>query len=70
MQANKRFSLFLALAVALVIITGCGGGTSLSFPPPVGSFTNANLSGPFAFSYTGSDASGFLAVAAWYCFTA
>jgi hypothetical protein len=63
MQANKRFSLFLALAVALVIITGCGGGTSLSFPPPVGSFTNANLSGPFAFSYTGSDASGFLAVA-------
>ena len=63
MQANKRFSLFLALTVALVIITGCGGGTSLSFPPPVGSFTNANLSGPFAFSYTGSDASGFLAVA-------
>jgi hypothetical protein len=63
MQANKRFSLFLALAVALVIITGCGGGSSLSFPPPVGSFTNANLSGPFAFSYTGSDASGFLAVA-------
>jgi len=63
MPANKRFSLFLALTVALVIITGCGGGTSLSFPPPVGSFTNANLSGPFAFSYTGSDASGFLAVA-------
>jgi hypothetical protein len=63
MQANKRFSLFLALAIALVIITGCGGGASLSFPPPVGSFTNANLSGSFAFSYTGSDASGFLAVA-------
>ena len=63
MPANKRFPLFLATTIALVIITGCGGGRSISFPPPVGSFTNANLSGPFAFSYTGSDASGFLAVA-------
>jgi len=63
MQVNKRFSLFLALTVALIIITGCGGGSSVSFPPPVGSFTNANLSGPFAFSYTGSDPGGFLAVA-------
>src|SRR5882724_5294107 len=63
MPANKRFSLFLALTAALVIITGCGGGNSVSFPPPVGSFTNANLSGPFAFSYTGSDPGGFLAVA-------
>jgi hypothetical protein len=46
-----------------MIITGCGGSSRVTFPPPVGPFTNANLSGPFAFSYTGSDASGFLAVA-------
>lgn len=63
MRANKRFPLFLATTVALVVITGCGGSSRLSFPPPVGTFTNANLSGSFAFSYTGTDASGFLAVA-------
>ena len=63
MPLNKRFLLFLATTIALVVITGCGGSSRVSFPPPVGSFTNANLSGPFAFSYTGSDASGFLAVA-------
>ena len=35
----------------------------MSFPPPTGTFTNASLNGPFAFSYTGSDGGGFLAVA-------
>ena len=63
MPLNKRFLLFLATTIALVVITGCGGSSRVTFPPPVGSFTNANLTGPFAFSYTGSDASGFLAVA-------
>jgi hypothetical protein len=63
MSFNKCFLLFLATAIALVVITGCGGSSRVSFPPPVGPFTNANLTGPFAFSYTGSDASGFLAVA-------
>lgn len=63
MPANKRFLFFVATTIALVVITGCGGGNSLSFPPPQGGFTNANLSGSYAFSYTGSDAGGFLAVA-------
>ena len=60
---KKRFLPFLALATTLIVIAGCGGGNSVNFPPPQGSFTNANLNGPFAFSYTGSDAGGFLAVA-------
>jgi hypothetical protein len=63
MPANKRFPLFFAIAIALTIIVGCGGGSSVTFPTPQGGFTNANLNGPFAFSYTGSDAGGFLAVA-------
>jgi hypothetical protein len=63
MPANKRFPFFVAITIALVVITGCGGGGSLSFPPPQGGFTNASLSGPYAFSYIGSDAGGFLAVA-------
>ena len=60
---NKRFPLFIAAAIALVMVAGCGGGNSVNFPPPQGGFTNSNLNGPFAFSYTGSDAGGFLAVA-------
>jgi hypothetical protein len=63
MPANKRFLLFIATTITLVVIAGCGGGNHLSFPPPQGGFTNANFSGPFAFSYTGTDAGGFLAVA-------
>jgi hypothetical protein len=63
MLENKRFSLFLAITVALVVITGCGGGSSISFPTPQGTFTNANINGSFAFSYTGLDAGGFLSVA-------
>src|SRR6202163_4347913 len=64
MPANKLSFLFVATTIALFVVTGCGGGgNSISFPPPQGGFTNANLSGPFAFSYTGSDGAGFLAVA-------
>ena len=63
MPANSRFLFYIAATIALITMAGCGGGNSLSFPPPQGGFTNANLTGPFAFSYTGSDAAGFLAVA-------
>lgn len=64
MAAQRRFPLLVIVTIFMVVLAGCGGGgNSLSFPPPQGSFTNANLNGPFAFSYTGSDARGFLAVA-------
>jgi hypothetical protein len=62
MPANSRFLLYVATTIALIAMAGCGGGASLSFPAPQGTFTNASLTGPFAFSYTGSDG-GFLAVA-------
>src|SRR6478672_3503295 len=60
--AKKHFLASLA-AITLIAIAGCGGGGGVNFPPPQGGFTNSNLNGPFAFSYTGSDAGGFLAVA-------
>ncbi|HEX3155224.1 MAG TPA: hypothetical protein VHV32_11395 [Candidatus Angelobacter sp.] len=61
--AKKRFIVSIAAAITLITIAGCGGGGSISFPPPQGGFTNANLNGSFAFSYIGTDAGGFLAVA-------
>src|SRR5690348_2593992 len=63
MAAQQRFPLFVIVSIFMGVLAGCGGGNSLSFPPPQGSFTNANLNGGFAYSYTGSDARGFLAVA-------
>jgi hypothetical protein len=63
MVPAKKYFLASLAAISLIAIAGCGGGSSVSFPPPQGTFTNANLNGPFAFSYTGSDAGGFLAVA-------
>lgn len=63
MAVNQRIPLFLiALTILFLLVTGCGSG-SASFPPPQGGFTNADLNGPFAFSYTGSDATGFITVA-------
>ena len=64
MAVNQRFPLFIvAFSIVTFFLTGCGGGNSLSFPPPQGGFTNANLTGAFAFSYIGTDGGGFLAVA-------
>src|SRR5579864_4883762 len=63
MRASKHLPIFVVTIVVLIAVSGCGGGSHLSFPTPQGTFTNANLNGPYAFSYTGSDAGGFLAVA-------
>jgi len=60
----KHCLFFFFASFIIIFLAGCGGnGNSLSFPPPAGGFTNANLTGPFAFSYTGTDSRGFLAVA-------
>ncbi|HWF05814.1 MAG TPA: hypothetical protein VHA06_19155 [Candidatus Angelobacter sp.] len=63
MPANRRLLFFITTIFLLITIAGCGGGSSLSFPTPTGGFTNSSLNGPFAFSYQGVDANGFLAVA-------
>ncbi|HEU4415725.1 MAG TPA: hypothetical protein VFT65_13140, partial [Candidatus Angelobacter sp.] len=64
MAINQRSLLFITIIGVGILLAGCGGGgPSISFPPPQGGFNNSNLSGAFAFSYTGSDAGGFLAVA-------
>jgi len=58
MPANKHFLFYISLMAALVASTGCGSGTSLSFPAPQGGFTNASFDGSFAFSYAGQDVNG------------
>lgn len=63
MAVNQRYLLIVPLIAVLFLLAGCGGGGSVSFPPPQGGFTNASLSGPFAFSYTGTDSSGFISAA-------
>ena len=51
----------LAAVSLLFFLAGCGG--SSKNPTPQGSFTNANLSGTYAISFSGTDANGFFAVA-------
>lgn len=64
MAIHQRSFLFIAIISVIILLAGCGGGsTAISFPPPQGGFNNSNLTGAFAFSYTGTDGGGFLAVA-------
>jgi hypothetical protein len=60
MASLKRLLLFSA-ALLLILLAGCGG--SSSNPKPQGGFTNANLNGAYAVSFSGSNANGFFAVA-------
>jgi hypothetical protein len=48
-------------ATLIVLLAGCGG--SNKNPTPQGGFTNANLNGTYAMSFSGVDANGFFAVA-------
>ena len=62
MRGCNRFS-FVALATVLSIFSAGCGGNSTSTPTPTGGFTNASVSGTYAFSFSGNDANGFFAVA-------
>jgi hypothetical protein len=61
MQARKVLPLVLA-AVSLTILAGCGSGPS-SAGVPQGNFTNANLSGTYAFAFSGTNGGGFFTMA-------
>ncbi|HKT49300.1 MAG TPA: hypothetical protein VJV96_03335 [Candidatus Angelobacter sp.] len=57
----KRLFVVVAGALFCTFLAGCGG--SSNNPTPQGGFTNANLNGTFAMSFSGTDANGFFAVA-------
>ena len=55
MPFRNRFILPIILSL-IAILAGCGGSSTPSVtPPPSGSFSNANLSGTYVFSVTGTD---------------
>ncbi len=63
MQGCKRIG-FLALATLFILFAaGCGGSSVNSTPTPTGGFSNANINGTYAFSFSGNDANGFFAIA-------
>jgi len=51
----RTISLFAVLSFGLV---ACGGGSSITPPPPAGNFSNASLHGQYAFSMSGVDPNG------------
>ena len=60
MQVTRQVVVPGLLAVVL-ILAGCGGSTNN--PTPQGGFTNANINGTYAVSFSGSDSLGFFAAA-------
>jgi hypothetical protein len=51
----------LSLAILLLfsgLLAACGGGSDITPPPPMGGFTNASLSGQYAFSMSGENLDG------------
>jgi hypothetical protein len=65
MFSRSRVALLVAVSFFIFALAGCGSGSgSPNFaPPPSGSYTNASLSGAYAFSVTGVNGNGFLTVA-------
>lgn len=60
-KRNRRFFVFTAALIFLFFSAGCGH--SHKGPTPSGSFSNASLDGKYAFSFSGKDANGLVAVA-------
>jgi hypothetical protein len=52
----------LVLSSFTLILAGCGGSNQLA-PPPVGSFSNSNFSGTYAFIVSGTNTGGFFTIA-------
>ena len=55
---NDRLGCFMVLCVLALVSAGCGGsgsGPNPPPPPPSGKFSNASLSGQYAFSMTGQE---------------
>jgi len=59
-RIGLTFSLVL---IFFLVLAGCGGSGAGTAGPINGSFNNSSLTGSFAFSFTGSNQFGFLAVA-------
>jgi hypothetical protein len=64
-MSARNLAAVVLLSSALLFVVGCGSGSGAPrlALPPTGSFTNASLSGTYAFSITGSNQNGPLAVA-------
>jgi hypothetical protein len=59
MPVCGRFS-FLSLSAVILVVAGCGGSSN---PTPQGGFNNNSINGAYAFSFSGADSVGFMAVA-------
>src|SRR5579859_434841 len=62
MHSYKTFFGWVLLLASVAMIAGCGGSNQLASPPK-GNFTNANLSGTYAFAVTGTNSGGFFTLA-------
>ncbi len=65
MFARNRVALLVIVFFFLIALAGCGSGSSSTqfAPSATGTYTNANLSGMYAFSVSGTDQNGFVALA-------
>lgn len=62
--ARKSLQILLVVTAAMAVLSlaGCGGG-DVNAPPPTGQFSDSDLNGSYAFSFSGTDAFGFFAAA-------